>query len=95
MLSKVNIKNIFSFLFLLLFFFNVNFKDYFHNHEPDLSEHHECPVSILDYSLNSIIVVDVNFSIEFVSFCEIKNPEFILFYANRKISNHLRSPPIN
>ena len=42
-------------LILLIFLFSTGF-DFFHNHEPDLKVHHDCPAYHIFILLNSILI---------------------------------------
>jgi len=78
----------------LILLAEITFKDFFHNHEADFHEHEDCPVLVLDQSLNTGIVVTFDYQAEF-SFIEIENKFSVpSYFAEVKKQLHLRSPPI-
>lgn len=82
-------------LYILFFLFLNTGKELFHNHEPDINEHDDCPVLILNQVLSSGISshFEVSNDSKVESFIII--PQLFFNPQSNHKSISLRGPPVN
>jgi hypothetical protein len=88
-------KNSFTIVvFFILFFLSLNTgKELLHNHKPDIYEHDDCPVLILNQVLSSGISVYVELQYEFIAESILEVPLIFFHPQSNYKTVLLRGPP--
>jgi len=81
-------------VYILFFLFLNAEKELLHNHKPDIYEHDDCPVLILNYILSTGVAINIELKSEFIveSTLEIQQIDFI--YQPNLHPNYFRGPPL-
>lgn len=81
-------------LYILFFLFLTAGKELLHNHKPDIYEHDDCPVLILNQVLSSGISVQFELQNEFVVEFNVEIPKIFFISQSKPKTTYLRGPPL-